>query len=199
MEGVTGNRYEGGAAAPGVKPSELLALARRAPPDSVDQLLLAAAAFDAVVRAPLVLVGGAAQVIHTGIDMVGQIESGDRAALARVGFVRDGRHWVWGSGNREVAIEVPGSTLLGEDPPELVAVEGSVVRVISVNDLMMDRLIQATDGTAITWEEALSLARAARERIDWTLIESRCRTAQADDFFLRKLPAVMDRLMESLS
>lgn len=188
-----------------MKPSELLALARRAPPNSVDRMLLAAAAFDAVVRAPLVLVGGAAQMIHTGlerptdIDMVGPIGPRDRTALARAGFVRDGRHWVWGSGDHEVAIEVPGTTLFGEDPPELVDVEGRVVSVISVNDLMMDRLVQATDGTAVTWEEALSLAIAARDRIDWTVIESRCRTAQVDDFFLQNLPAVLDRLIQSLS
>ena len=168
-------------------------------------MLLAVAAFDAVVRAPLVLVGGAAQMIHTGlerptdIDMVGPIDSRDRAALARAGFVRDGRHWVWGSGDHEIAIEVPGGTLFGEDPPELVDVEGRIVRVISANDLMIDRLIQATDGTAVTWEEALSLAIAARDRIDWTLIESRCRTAQEDDFFLRNLLAVLDRLMQRLS
>ena len=204
MERGARDRYDGRAAAHGVKPSELLDLARRAPPSGVDRILLAAAAFDAVVRAPLVLVGGAAQMIHTGverptdIDMVGPLDSGDRAALAGEGFVRDGRHWLWGSGDHEIAIEVPGSILFGEDPPDLVSVAGRVVRVISLNDLMMDRLIQATDGSAVTWEEALSLAVVARDRIDWTLIETRCRAAQADDVFLRNLPAVLDRLMQSI-
>ncbi len=188
-----------------MKPTELLALVRRAPPNSLDRILLAAAAFDAVVRAPLVLVGGAAQMIHTGlerptdIDMVGPVDSRDRAVLAREGFVRDGRHWVWGSGAHEIAIEVPDNTLFGEDPPELVTVEGCVVRVIAVNDLMLDRLIQATDGSTVTWEEALSLAIAAWDRIDWPLIETRCRAALADDVFLQNLPAVLDRLMHRLS
>ncbi len=188
-----------------MKPTELLALARRAPPNSLDRILLAAAAFAAVVRAPLVLVGGAAQMIHTGlerstdIDMVGPVDSRDRTALAREGFVRDGRHWVWGSGAHEIAIEVPGSTLLGEDPPELVSVEGRVVRIIAVNDLMLDRLIQATDGSTVTWDEALALAIAARDRIDWTLIETRCRAAQTDDAFSQNLPAVLDRLTHRLS
>ena len=72
------------------------------------------------------------------------------------------------------------------------------MQLISVNDLMMDRLIQATDGTIVTWEEALALAIGAGDRIDWTVIRSRCRDAQADDVFLRDLPAVLDRLLERL-
>ena len=183
----------------------MLVLAREAPPHSVERVLLAAVAFDTLTRAPLVLVGGAAQMIHTGcerftdIDMIGPIDSGDEAALARAGFVREGRHWVCGSADQEIAIEVPGDRLFGEEIPESLEVEGVVVQVISVNDLMMDRLIQATDGTLVTWEEALSLGIAARDRVDWTLIESRCRAAQADDFFLRNLPDVLDRLMKNLT
>ena len=183
----------------------MLVLAREAPPSSVERVLLATAAFDALTRVPLVLVGGAAQMIHTGcerltdIDMIGPIDFGDKAALARAGFVREGRHWVHGSADHQIAIEVPGDTLFGEEIPELLDVEGVVVQVISVTDLMMDRLIQATDGTLVTWEEALSLGIAARDRVDWTVIESRCRAAQADDFTLRDLPGVLDRLMKNLT
>ena len=173
--------------------------------DSTERVLLAVAAFDTAVRAPLVLVGGAAQMIHTGrqrmtdIDMVGSVDSRDKAALARLGFVRDGRHWVCGTGDEEIAIEVPAETLFGEDPPKQIEVRGVVVRVISVNDLMVDRLVQATDGTPVTWDEAVALAIAAQDRIDWSLVESRCRAAQADDFFLRNLPTVLDRLIEHLA
>lgn len=184
--------------------SELIALALQASPSSAERILLAAAAFDTAVRGPLVLVGGAAQMIHTGrrrmtdIDMVGPVDSRDRESLSQFGFVRDGRHWVCGAGADELAIEVPSETLFGEDPPELVEVEGVVVRVISINDLMMDRLVQATDGTPVTWEEALALAIAAQDRIDWSLVESRCRTAHEEDFFLRKLPMVLDRIIRLL-
>ena len=183
----------------------MLVLAREAPPNSIERVLLAVAAFDALTRAPLVLVGGAAQMIHTGcerltdIDMIGPIDSGDKAALARAGFVRDGRHWVHGSADQEIAIEVPGNRLFGEETPESLDIEGVVVQVISVNDLMMDRLIQATDGTVVTWEEALSLGIAVRDRVDWALIESRCRAARTEDFFLRHLPDVLDRLMKNLA
>lgn len=136
---------------------------------------------------------------HTDIDMVGAIDAGDRAALDRLGFTRDGRHWVIGSDDEEIAIEVPAERLYGEDTPELVEVQGVVVRIISVNDLMMDRLIQATDGTSVTWDEALALAVAARDRVDWTEIESRCRTARGEDVFLRNLPTVLDRLIRHLT
>jgi len=176
----------------------------QASPDSAERVLLAAAAFDTVVRAPLVLAGGAAQMIHTGhprltdIDMVGPVDSRDKAALSESGFGRDRRHWVCGTGTDEVAIEVPSETLFGEEPPELVEVEGVIVRVISINDLMMDRLVQATDGTRVTWEEALALAVAAHNRLDWSLVEARCRKAQEEDFFLRNLPMVLDRIMRLL-
>ena len=160
---------------------------------------------DTLTRAPLVLVGGAAQMIHTGherltdIDMIGPIDSGDRAALAEARFVLDGRHWIHGSTNQEIAIEVAGNTLLGEETPESIDIEGVLIQVISVNDLIMDRLIQATDGTPVTWDEALSLGVAAQDRVDWTLIESRCRAAAVDDLFLRKLPDVLDRLRKHLT
>ncbi|MXZ06951.1 MAG: hypothetical protein F4Y75_05525 [Acidimicrobiia bacterium] len=187
-----------------MKASELIALAFQASPSSAERVLLAAAAFDTAVRGPLVLVGGAAQMIHTGlrrstdIDMVGPVDSRDRESLSRLGFVRNGRHWVFGTGTDALVIEVPSETLFGEDPPELVEIEGVVVRVISINDLMMDRLVQATDGTSVTWEEALALAITARDRIDWPLVEARIREAQEEDYFLRNIPMVLDRLIKSL-
>ena len=162
-----------------MKASHLLALAHGTRPDSAERVLLSAAAFGLAVRAPLVLVGGAAQMVHSGyerftdVDMVGPIDARDKAALDRLGFVRDGRHWVSGSGDDQIAIEVPSERLYGEEAPELVEVEGVFVQLISVNDLMMDRLIQATDGTIVTWEEALALAIGAGDRIDWTVIRSR--------------------------
>ena len=144
-------------------------------------------------------------MIHTGrdgltdIDMVGTIDSRDIAALERAGFIRDGRHWVTGSDNQEIAIEVPGDSLFGVEQPALIDVAGVEVQVITVNDLMIDRLIQATDGTTVTWEEALSLAVGAQDRIDWHLIESRCDDAATDDLFLRRLPSLFDRLIVALA
>ena len=48
-----------------LSPGELLEQARRAVPGTFDWVLYTAAAFDALVESRLVLVGGAAQVVHT--------------------------------------------------------------------------------------------------------------------------------------
>jgi hypothetical protein len=45
--------------------------------------------------------------------------------------------------------------------------------VISLNDLMMDRLLQATGGEPVTFDEAVRLGVAAYERIDWASLEER--------------------------
>lgn len=44
---------------------------------------------------------------------------------------------------------------------------GVGVWVIALDDLMMDRLRQAADGSVVTFEAAVSLAATMRERIDW--------------------------------
>ena len=53
--------------------------------------------------------------------------------------------------------------------------------VISATDLMMDRLVQATDGTKATHDEALQLAIAAHERIAWNRIHIRARRIARSD------------------
>ncbi len=186
--------------------AHLLESARCAPPGSAEWVLYSAAAFDALVRSPLVLVGGAAQVIHTAgerptaIDMVGLITPLDERTLADAGFVREGRHWIYHwAADQGIAVEVPSNSLLGEETPELIDVGGRRLRVISVNDLMMDRLMQATDGTAITWEEALSLGVAARDRVNWQSLKSRCLAGRTADIGLNTLPEVLDRLLRELA
>ena len=47
--------------------ARLLALALAAPPDTAERVLYAAAAFNALIDQEMVLVGGAAQLTHTGI------------------------------------------------------------------------------------------------------------------------------------
>ena len=87
----------------------------------------------------------------TDIDMVGLIDSRDEQALEDAGFVRAGRHWAfdWPE-NEGFLVEVPSRSLWDEETAEEIDVGGHGLRVVSVNDLMMDRLTQATDGTQIT-------------------------------------------------
>ncbi|MDF1596609.1 MAG: hypothetical protein P1T08_11045 [Acidimicrobiia bacterium] len=185
-------------------PADLLKQALEAPADSAERILFAVAAIDALTAAPLVLVGGGAQLTHTGIgritdvDVVGPVTSRDEERIRSAGLEKRGRHWVFESPKGAVAIEVPGDTLLGEEPPEVIDLGGLLVRIISVNDLMMDRLLQATDGTAVTWNEAFALAVAARDRINWTSIRARCAAMVGTEPFLQVMPDLLGRLEQAL-
>lgn len=179
--------------------------AGKAVPGSPEWVLFAAAAFDALVEHPQILVGGAAQVVHTrqqrptDIDLVGSITPRDVEALAEAGFEKQGRHWVYAWKRPEgIDVEVPDSVLLGEDPPIEVDVGGHPLRVISLHDLMMDRLVQATDRHPTTWEEAVDLAKATYARIDWPVVRARCMVKRREDIGLHILPQVLDELLAEL-
>ena len=186
-----------------MRANDLLTNALNAEPDSAERILYAVAALNTLTRDRLILVGGGAQVTHTGIgrltdiDLVGHLSAEDRGALTDAGFERIGRHWVYESSEGMIAIEVPADTLAGEEPPELVEVDGVIVGIISLGDLMMDRLIQATDGTQVTWDELHLLAGAAGDRVDWVALESRYTALATTEPFMRSLPKLVDRLHEA--
>lgn len=183
-----------------MKAADLLARALQAEPDSAERILYAVAAFNTLTRGRLVLVGGGAQITHTGvgrltdIDLVGHLTDADLTAIADAGFERIGRHWVYEDSGDMIAIEIPDTTLIGEHPPELVEVDGVVVGIISLDDLMMDRLVQATDATPVTWDEARLLAGAAGDRINWDAIHTRCHILAGTEPFMRALPDLVTRL-----
>jgi len=91
-----------------------------------------------------VLVGGGAVEIYTrsayttrDLDFVAAVTQGVRQALSSLGFDRDGRHWVHeGLG---LVVEFPATTL---SPSRAVSidVDGRVLRIIAVEDLIVDRL-----------------------------------------------------------
>ena len=176
---------------------ELIARALAGRLDTAEGILYGAAAFDALTDDPMVLVGGGAQVSHTGvgrptdIDLVGRVSAEDESRLVEAGFTRKGRHWVHESKEGVIAVEVPGSGLTPEETYEEIELEGAVVRVISVTDLMIDRLIQATDGTHVTRDEATQLAVAAGHRVDWEAVEERANRVAETSGFLRGLPKLV--------
>ena len=105
---------------------------------------------------------------------------------------------LWGTTPR-ILVEVPDTTLFGHDEPLLFQTpSGVTVQVISLDDLMLDRLIQATDRTIVTWEEALSLGIAAKRRINWTVLQARCEAATDEDAFLQRLPDVLNRIIDEI-
>ena len=202
METSPRNRHHtGGESVEPSTPDELLEKLRLATPGSSEWILYAAAAFDAVVEHPMILVGGGAQVVYTqqprptDVDMVGLITARDLQVLDDAGFVRHGRHWLHSWTLDEVFVEVPDAVLLGVDTPRLVDVDGHQLRVISVDDLMMDRLVQATDRTDITWDEAVALAGAAFHRVNWDRIRERCMIKRTEDIGLLHLPQVLDEVL----
>jgi hypothetical protein len=185
---------------------DLLATAAAAPADSATRILSAAAAFNALTESDLVLVGGAAQVTHTGIgrltdiDLVGPISREDEHRLRTAGFAKEGRHWVYEEAGAVIAIEVPAAELIGIEPTERVVVGDLPISIIAVTDLMMDRLTQATDGIGVTRDEAVQLAVAAHDRIDWDAVEGRAANAAHSEAFLWGLPelaAELRRLAEA--
>lgn len=182
-------------------PGDLLRRAGAAGVGSTERKLLTAAAFSETALDDAVLVGGTAVELHTGsyrptdIDLVGYSRSGSRAMLLELGFVRDGRHWLFTFGDGEtLAIEVPGDRLgdFAREAPLVVDLAPGRLAVISLNDLMMDRLLQATGGESITMDEAVRLAVAAYERIDWKALAARAgAVAQNGTLGDRELPAVL--------
>jgi hypothetical protein len=182
-------------------PGDLLRRAAGASIGSTERKLLTAAAFSEAALENAVLVGGTAVELHTGsyrptdIDLVGYTRSGSDATLVELGFARNGRHWLFTFNDGEtIAIEVPGDRLddYALETPSPIDLALGRLAVIGLNDLMMDRLLQATGGELVTMEEAVRLAVAAYERIDWEGLSARSGAAAQDGTLARAaLPAVL--------
>jgi hypothetical protein len=135
------------------------------------------AAIEAIIGRPVVVVGGTAVDFHTGgyqatdIDLVGAVSKADKQALIDAGFDLVGSRylaWPFRTGDRQL-IEFPDGVLDGT----LIQValdEGVIVKVISLESLVVDRLEQVTDRTLVTFEEAVRLVVATAERIDWSIV-----------------------------
>ncbi len=184
---------------------ELLRRAELAEPGSIARTLLTVAAFDAAAANDLILVGGAAVNIHTGsyrptdIDLVGWLSADDAPALNALGFKKRGRHWLHTFADGEtLAVEVAASGLfdMATDPPVVYDLEPGHVAVISLNDLVMDRLLQATEGEPMTFDdEAVRLAIAAYESIDWDMLAVRTAAAAENGTSAKaELPEVLGRV-----
>jgi len=155
--------------------SELEAAGRE--PDPTKRRLWLVAAVQAIVSRPVFLVGGSAVDLHTGsylptdIDLVGAVSAADRVALIDAGFVETGgRHLQWTFPDGDIAlVEFPESRLDGSF--ERIALSEDVaINVITAESLIVDRIHQATDGTLVTFDEAVRLVTAVGDRVDWALV-----------------------------
>lgn len=91
-----------------------------------------------------------------------------RELLGRSGFERRGRHLI--SERLDVAVEFPGSTLdtrAAFERTNILSVPGGEVRMIGIDDLIIDRLCSLVHGGAMgEFENALRLAAAHLEQLD---------------------------------
>lgn len=187
-----------------MRAADLLALALAEPADSPARALFVTAAVSMAAGTRYVLVGGSAVNVYTGayrptdLDLVGPLGPALERAAISLGFARRGRYLVLESAGREIVLDLPDDSLfdLAADPPEEVEVAAGVTAaVLSATDLMMDRTLQATDGTVVTMQEALTLAVGAYPRIDWAALERRALAASSrGSQTYAALPATLRRI-----
>ena len=136
-----------------------------------------AMAADHATRNLAVLVGGAAVNLYTGsyrptdIGMTARLDEEDRSRFVDLGFEHThGDHFVFVFDDGEVwPIEFPDSQVDGEvDVIRLT--DDDLLTVIRLESLIVDRLLQATDGTGVTFEEAVRLCVAIYEKADWAWV-----------------------------
>lgn len=173
-------------------PEELLDHARGAPEHSPERSLWVTAAVEQIIGKPLVLVGGAAantytdEYVPTDIDLIGSdIGPTDRVKLTEYGFTDPGvgyrhLHITLRQGEAPTYIKFPTPPLDAEDVTLVELAKGVLVSIISLTDLVVDRLKQATDGTDVTHDAAVALIAATYEELDWEAIDQRVAT-QDDD------------------
>ena len=139
-------------------------------------------------KSPPTIIGGCAlsyysREIYFTADI--DLAYGDREALDSVlkgiGFDKEGRYWV--QQDLKIAIEVPASSLAGEDSPlEIVEVgEGLQCRIIGIEDLVIDRLNACKHWKSeIDCEMVELLARRYRDDLDWVYLEKKAKSPEND-------------------
>ncbi len=125
----------------------------------------------------MILVGGAAVDFHTGgytvtdIDLVGSVTKGDRRRLQDVGFVAVGSQhlrWDFPDGLSEL-VEFPDGVLDG-DLMQIGLSDTVKINTITLESLVVDRILQATDRTLVNLEEAVRLVVA--DDVDWSRVSA---------------------------
>lgn len=147
--------------------------------DEIERTLWLAKAASDAVSGRTVLVGGSAVNLHTGsyqptdIDMCGYLDQDDREALKQAGFRhRQGDHFHYDFANGERwLLEFPSSQVDGEVTVVTLDADESL-EVISLESLIVDRLLQATDGTKVTFLEAVRLCVATFDEAQWAKVDA---------------------------
>ncbi|MBI5286813.1 MAG: hypothetical protein HY878_04380 [Deltaproteobacteria bacterium] len=132
-------------------------------------------------KEPPVVIGGCAlsyysREVYFTADI--DLAYADRKALDKVlreiGFKREGRYWV--NEGLEMAVEVPATTLSGEDSlMEIVEFDrGLICRIIGVEDLILDRLNACKHWkSTIDCEMVELLLQRYLDELDWSYLEKK--------------------------
>lgn len=147
--------------------------------DAVLRSLWLAKAADYGIKDRAVLVGGAAVNLHTGsyrptgVDMCAFLDGSDRQTLVELGFSNSqGDHFEYQFEDGELwLLEFPDSQVDG-DVSMIQLSDEDTLAVISRESLIVDRLLQATDGTTITFEEAVRLCVVTYRTTNWSWVST---------------------------
>jgi hypothetical protein len=188
-----------------VDPEALRRRAETADAGSIERALWIVALVQSLLDRRVVLIGGAAQNLYTGeyrptdIDLAAPgVGRADFELLGSSGFVDRG------PGHRHVELH-----LRQEDAPELIEFPADLsdidatdeialaddvtIEVITLPALFVDRLIQATDGTSVTFDDAVALLVATYGDVDWGAVQ-RLVTDRTAEPMLSDLPTVLRRV-----
>lgn len=173
--------------------------------DEIRRTIWLAKAADYATARQAVLVGGAAVNLQTGsyrptdIDMCAYLDDSDRAALRTVGFVHtQGDHFEFTFSDGDIwLLEFPESWVDGTT----IRIDlggGESLAVISPESLIVDRTMQATDGTTTTFEEAVRLYVAIHDDVDWSIVV-RDLTERNQASPLRNVTITYERLLSAVT
>jgi len=165
--------------------SDAETLLRRADakPDRVQRHLLVPAALGLVLSHHPIVVGGTAEEYWTqaeyhptDLDMCASLTEADEATLRDLGFERTGMHWVRDRGHA-IAVQFPDSIIDGDEARVVTEQFGTAVaRIISLEDLYLDRLRQATSNEndrSVEFMSALAVVAARYADMDWAYVRGR--------------------------
>jgi len=138
-----------------------------------------AKAADYGIKGRAVLVGGTAVNLHTGsyrptdIDMCAPLDSSDREALVELGFTNSqGDHFEYQFEDGELWLLVFPDSQVDGDIEIIDLSSEDQLAVIRKESLIVDRIIQATDGTKVTFQETVRLCVVVYESTNWSWVES---------------------------
>lgn len=167
------------------------------------RLLLAAAMTQLLSNEPIV-VGGTAEEYWAGgeyhptdLDLCPRPSPSDLKALESIGLRKSGRHWT--REDLPVAVEFPGS---GDDIERTVTVKigGVSIRMISCEDLYLDRVRQATVAWPredVSFDSAFEIALTNYATMDWDYVRVKLRATASTERGVGTLMVSVNRRVRS--